>query len=151
MEERLPELKHLDISHNNGVHLAELFNSSCTWDKLLKLNVAFTETQLEISKRRCACLHLQELTISDGSILNLNRGWPNLQKLCIEQVYMLDEIAQGVEQGRFPALRDVCIQSSPGGFNLYEISTVIKFLEGNISVHKLVSPLDPFTSVTCLC
>ena len=38
VEDRIPDLKHLDVSHNH-TELRELFSIDCTWDQLLSLNI----------------------------------------------------------------------------------------------------------------
>ena len=39
VEDRLPKLTHLDISHNNSICFVNMFQGSCKWNKLSKLNI----------------------------------------------------------------------------------------------------------------
>ena len=43
LEDRLPELKHLDISENNNLDLRDLFENGCTWSQLKRLSISLVD------------------------------------------------------------------------------------------------------------
>ena len=109
VEGRLPQLRYLDISHNLEINVDDIFQASCTWGELLKLNI--TGIKYEHSKKlsksmSSVFLHsLQEILISDDEILGYRLQ--NIQKICLSGNDSLDNVASAVDQGKFPALHSV--------------------------------------------
>ena len=85
VENRFPELRHLDISSNNlnrNESLNSLFDYSCKWNKLLTLNIVHTMCSHDELHRRAqsGCLSsLQELRVSEYPQQEINIVWPYLQ------------------------------------------------------------------------
>ena len=158
---RLPVLRHLDISENLIICLDDMFDASCAWNQLLKLNVRKTGGSGNALSRQNECpssdrlQSLLELTISEDHILHLGISWQMLQKLCIRESILLSQIANAVEKRIFPVLHSICLQFNPIPFKqnrkLSDDAIIIRLLQANISVHEAVSPHDPFTSEFCLC
>ena len=128
---KLPELKHLDVSHNMG-DLDGLFEYPCKWEQLERLNIenepnatsgpTSNPSSLDIlaKKVRLGCLgSLRELrfTAGDGNYYprtTRNLRWSSLSTLQIGQAgtedsAVLEPIARAVEDGQFPVLSVVRI------------------------------------------
>ena len=155
VEGRLPQLRHLDISRNTDVHFHEMFQASCTWDKLLKLNITEIRHFDQLSEAmHSGCLNsLREISISGDQILSYK--WESLQRICIcPDFYLLKKVDCAVDEGRFPSLRTVCIQYETHVLesNFYKEPAIHSLLQKNISVHQAFLPYyDPFLSAKCLC
>ena len=120
---RLPELKHLDISENDGTigHLQCLFTDSCTWPKLEKFNFQQSrELNQESYKLKPKDLpSLRELRLcvwrTTPLPISINQSWPHLHALTVatnehnDFYKQLDSIADTVDKKLFPALRTVRI------------------------------------------
>ena len=123
---KLPELIHLDVSHNMG-DLDGLFEYPCKWEQLERLNIenepnatsgpGFHRNSLDILalKVRLGCLgSLRELrfTAGDGNYYprtTRNPRWSSLSTLYISHTgpkrsAVLEPIARAVEDGQFPVL-----------------------------------------------
>ena len=156
VEGRLPQLTHLDISYNRGICFNDLFKVSYTWNKLLKLNIIrIRYNRLNEATPPGSLNSLQEISICDDQIQIFYCRWQNLQRICLFNVGLLDKMAIAVNEGRFPALRTVCVQSCDHynfESNFYESPAAHKLLEKNISVHAaFLQYHDPFSPANCLC
>ena len=156
VEGRLPELSHLDISDNREIDFHDLFQASCYWKGLERLNIIetedFSKTVTEQKKTISSkCLKsLQQLSVSDSKISSFTRCWTNFRKLNITHctVSHLKEVSDAVEQGVLPGLHSVCVR---GCYKLSEMPPVPRLLKANISLHEFSSPQDPFMFASCLC
>ena len=160
VEGKLPHLKHLDISQNWAICFDDMFQASCTWHQLIKLNIAeigCKSSDQMTEKMRSGSLHLlHEISVSDDQILSYK--WQKLQRICLFNKDLLDKVANAIDEDRFPALCSVCFQSlhstyiDPLKTDLNRDPAVHKLVEKNISVHTAFLPYhDLFTSVKCLC
>ena len=117
-EGRLPKLTHLDISRNrlaSTESVNSLFAFSCKWNQLLSLNImntTFSEDELHRRVQSGCVSSLQELRISDYPLQSVDTVWPHLQVLGIynPSEVMLSNIAHSMKEGKFPALRSVCLE-----------------------------------------
>ena len=160
VEGRLPQLVHLDISQNWAICLDDMFQVSCSWHQLVKLNIAeigYKRSEQLSEAMRSGCLHLlREISVSDDQILSYK--WQKLQRICLFSKDFLDKVANAIDEGRFPALCSVCVQSlystyvDPLKTDLNRDPAVHILVEKNISVHTAFLPYhNLFTSVKCLC
>ena len=123
---KLPELKHLDVSHNMG-DLDGLFEYSCKWERLERLNIedetnatsgpTSNPSSLDIlaKKVRLGCLgSLRELRFTTGGgnyypKTTRNLRWSSLSTLHVRHAgtecsAVLEPIAHAVQDGQFPFL-----------------------------------------------
>ena len=159
VEGKLPKLKHLDISHNNleSDEAVESFSHRSRWDQLLSLNIMKTRFSQDGLHKRVAsgCLSsLQELRISEYPHQPISISWPCLRILGIDppSKMMLSNIADAIEEGRFPGLHSVCIESQhlkeP---ELHAFSAFYRLTVAQISCHKCTVAPDIFPKVKCAC
>ena len=121
---RLPELKHLDISHNDELQgqVRCLFEYDSKWQNLLHLNIdgkVSTRYSQFVRSVRSGCLQsLEFLRFSSGEDVSQHGGvtWPSLRSLYISSdTRSKGEIASAVhtasEQGEFPSLNTLCVNA----------------------------------------
>ena len=121
VEDRLPCLQYLDISHN-FVELKWLFHNSCGWNKLLGLNVAEvyynSECENNLSKIMPTSYlrSLEEFTFSKEYYKELGVRLEKLKMLRVHVYHAesLDAISHYVGEGLLPALSTVCIKFTKG-------------------------------------
>ena len=99
-----------------------LFHASCTWNRLVKLNVAWTGNSNESQEtfgEEISSYYLQSvvhLSVSNDEFFRWTTCWQKLQKLCVIHEHLtlpsdpLTQIADAVERGVFPTLHTVCLQ-----------------------------------------
>ena len=157
-ESRLPQLKHFNIS-NNQMKSSEVVNSlfdySSTWNKLISLNILRTEfSQGELDKRvKSGCLSsLQELRISDYPYDVVNITWPAIQILGVDEPseMLLANVADSVEQNRFPRLRYLCSEPQPED-KMYSFKAFHRLTEANISCHLFTGNNNFDVNSKCAC
>ena len=121
---RLPELKHLDISQNDGLkgQVRYLFEYGCKWEKLLHLNVdgnlSTRYSQLSRPVRSGCLKSLEFLRFSSEEDFSQQGSvaWPSLKSLHISsKTYSKGEIVSAVhtlvKQGEFPSLNTLCVNA----------------------------------------
>ena len=164
-EDRLPSLKHLDLSNNEIVYseFRQLFDDSCTWNQLLSLNIinAFhtyvvtydgdsdklldhLDTVVRLGGFSC----LQRLGINYYKYQNTNTIWPKLEKLhllfCDED--SLRNIASSVRSGLLPELHTVCITRCLS----FDANITRNLSKMGVSGHEFCAPWDdPFEKCHC--
>ena len=159
-EGRLPELRYLDIS-NNTLSMTEyadsLFAFSCKWNQLLSLNIMDTKFSADElhSRVQSGCLSsLQELRMTDYPNQKINIMWPYLQILGTHKYSYatLSNIEHSVEEGKFPALRSVCLVNSvPEAPPLHRLGSFQRLTGANILCHKRVYGTDNLVHSKCPC
>ena len=139
----LPELKHLDVSENDGLkgQVRYLFEHGCKWEKLLHLNVdgKFPTRYSQLSRSiRSGCLKsLEFLRFSSEEDISQHVGvtWPKLKSLRISsKTYSKGEIASAVhtliKQGEFPSLNTLCVNAQLLPHRL--MSSTIKSMDNSL-------------------
>ena len=126
-ERKFPELKHLDLSQNEGLQAEyEYLFSDCTeWNELLQLNCdqpsANSDQDLEslVNSGCLKSLHKLIVSVFEGKILRENQPdiWPALTELEVRVPFMtlvepLRNISIAVESGLFPKLEKLCLTLS---------------------------------------
>ena len=128
---KLPELKHLDVSHNMG-ELEGLFEYFCKWERLECLNIENESTTTSGPTSSSSSLNILALRVRSGCLGSLrevrftaggenyhpkitrNLQWRSLNTLHISHVgtdgrVILEPIAHAAENGQFPVLSVVHI------------------------------------------
>ena len=135
VEGKLPQLRHLDISHSEDDKISDLFTHSAQW------------------------IQLKTLTTSDGNILNLDpefltsleelclrwlvrreenklspvtRCWSGLKTIELDAEEGLRRIVDGVERGMLPDLTTVKLKFN---YSLVNERSLFKLFKANIFVH----------------
>ena len=131
VEGKLPQLRHLNISHN-GENIRALFTHSAQWNQLKTL-VTSDGNILNVEPE---CLISLELILwrSSKQPRSVTRRW-----LCLKVIGVLFEdcadcVADGVERGMFPSLTTVRYYSRGYGRPFF-----FKLLKANISVEPGIS------------
>ena len=119
VEGKLPQLRHLDISHNLGDTINGLFTHSAQWNQLKTLdttdrNILNIESDLltSLEKMCLGWFHWEENTLPP-----VTRCWSGLKTIVLDDARPVPYIADGVERGMFPDLTTV---------RCYEYATVYK-------------------------
>ena len=161
VEDRLPKLKHLDISGNkldSNEAVSSLFDHYCTWDKLISLNIMDTGfSQSELHKRvESGCLSsLKELRITDYPYEVVDITWPVLRILGTNNPsqILLANVADAVEDCKFPTLQYVCLEffSIRSEANHYSFFEFHRLSKANISCHVFTGKDDFCEKSKCAC
>ena len=153
---RLPTLKHLDISDNelSNSDLACLFEGPCTWAQLLSLEISgndlnhvnrngFELIQALDSPVASGLLPvLEDVTTSSFILHKTTVQWQHLKTL---RLFGLAR-SLNLDLRRFPALLNVCIDTTaPLGTDFASESA-----EMGVSCHAFVSPDCPFAVHKCV-
>ena len=166
---KLPELRHLDISHNGQVHnchndagLRNLFSFPCKWKRLISLNIIATrdrpnsfESFSEIVGSDC----LQSLEEFSFCVEYFHKiGCMHKIKILhilVKNEKAISAVAEEKQHGLLPSLQTVCIifvEGSPlARTRLFQIDGVRKLTELNVSWHLALSPEPPLVSGACRC
>ena len=159
LEDRLPNLKHLDLSQNEIVlsDSRHLFQDSCNWNQLLSLNVVhpfYLRWMHEVDKvlgdlnsvvGRGGFSSLQRLGINYYN--NTNIVWPQLEKIHVMHcdANILKNIIE-IRSNFLPQLHTLCIaHCGPQDARLAR-----KLSEIGVSFHEFYAPWDdPFRKCHC--
>ena len=159
---KLPALKHLDVSDNelSHSHLACLFEGQCTWAQLLSLDIS--GNALDIIRALDSPVAsgllpvLEDVTTSGDLLQKITVRWQHLITLRLLGLYepCLEALANARSDGRFRVLSNVCI-AYPGHTtelhrNPVKIRGVSQLAEMGVSCHAFVSPDCPFAAYKCV-
>ena len=166
-EDKLPKLRHLDISCNGCLHSYSGFKSllkfSSKWNQLTRLDVSqtsdlchFYDSISAIAGRDC----LQSLKELSFSLDYFHQVGPYLRNVRILHILVHDErkisaISEEKRQGLLPSLHTVCIrfaEGSPGTkTRLFDIEGVRLLTALGVSCHLAISPEPPYPARRCQC
>ena len=153
---KLPQLKHLDISHNYwGLKGLQSFTEvpRNTWLQLSTLNLyrAYDKDIFDDYVRPQYFPSLQELGIFSLSSRPVTDCWRHLQTLRVG-MNGVNFISKAVQEGFFPALRNVCIMKTDRASELFNIPELRILAAFGIFCH---SPFEfdqsPFSRDICIC
>ena len=127
VEGKLPQLRHLVISHN-WENIRDLFTHSAQWNQLTSLKTSNLDI-LNVDSE--SLISLEELILKERGMQppSVSRRWSSLKVIEIDSKDFAHCIADGVERGMFPSLTTVRCKD----FN-YRKPFFFKFLKANISV-----------------
>ena len=170
VEGRLPELNHLDVSHNGNVHkgnedggLKHLFSGSCEWNGLIFFNITGTRDRPNFYESFSEIVgsdrlqSLEEFSFPIDYFLGIGYCMKNIRTLhiLVHNEKRINVISKEIKDGLLPFLQAVCVRfagGSPGTkTKLFQIDGVRKVTELNVSCHLAVTPEPPFPSFRCQC
>ena len=141
VDNKLPELKHLDISSSSG-EIENLFANSAKWNQLLFLATS-DQNILNVSSDCLCSLQTLELNIihkyetlltEEGRFafakklrVTIKRSWPRILCLRTSSDTLLSSVADAVEQGLFPNLKTINGQ-------IMSVSSCFRLLKAKIYV-----------------
>ena len=164
VKDRLPKLKHLNISHNRQIagNSQMLFDNDCKWNLLTHLDVEQLETEdvdsdfqdlgFLTSKVGFGSLpSLQNLRVSlygDNQEMFSNRvSWKELRRLnlaCVEMndvTIFLRSVANAGEEDLYPKLETVCFVKRSESLSV-DLKVVQRLRQRNISVFSVDSQCE---------
>ena len=107
------------------------------------------------SRVRSGCLSsLKELRMSNYPYQNVDIVWPHLQILGTYRLseVMLSQIADTVDEGKFPALCSVCVENfMPEAAPLHKFSAFKRLTKAKILCHERVVKDHNFSELRCPC
>ena len=128
VEGRLGKLRHLDISNNTRIEIEHLFNNSCKWESLKRLNMAnYADNNLSFSDlepfvQQGCLLSLCELRLTSYSCFHTvvsfvrkHTCWLQIQRIEIvlsrrgDMSNIFVDLALAVENELFSNLKTVCV------------------------------------------
>ena len=166
--DRLPNLKHLDISDNQlWYHAKHFFSNDCKWDNLISIDV--TDDKIDVNKSGFivklsknlssgSLLSLQELTFTDNQeTWRFKAKCEQLQTLRVKgySSKCMGRIVSALHDGMLPALRNVCLSFGADyqiyqGVRLpYESARILT--QFGVFSHETVPSTNPFARRCCLC
>ena len=133
VEGKLPQLRHLDISHVSAFEqyeISDLFTHSAQWNQLTTFG---TSDPSVLNIEPGFLTSLQELILVSASLesVTVTRSWPHLQKFKLKRSQIYSHIVDGVARGLFPALKTFRYSDD----NMSE-SDLFKLHKTKISVEK---------------
>ena len=150
VEGRIPQLRDLDISENRDICLDDMFQASCIWNQLLRLNITgiyrFTKqniTGISFSEQLRKAMSsdvfnsLQEVSISDDQISSYKLQ--NLQKISLSKDLLVKLPKRLVKVGvpnldtvwdRYRCQEDLC--KEPALYTLLEKKICVRDYRGSI-------------------
>ena len=131
VEGKLPQLRHLDISHNEYDKISDLFTYSAQWNQLTTL----VTTDVNFLNVDPECLSSLEELILDpawrSQFPSVTRQWPHLKVIVVDNESTARCITDGAERGMFPSLTTLKYRSYKHSGPLF------KMLKANISVEHM--------------
>ena len=135
VEGKLPQLRHLDISHNLDDTINDLFTHSAQWNQLKALgtsdgSILNVESEFLTSLEK---LRLRWYRWEENLLPPVTRCWSGLKTIELYSEDGVSCITEGVERGMFPDLTTVKLRLKRPSVN--ELS-LFKLFKANICVHS---------------